>query len=250
MANGGSTTAAAWSGTQPGVWATTTNTYIFATRHGLIEVDPSRVSENPIAPPVQIESVEIDRKSADFTVPLAVPAGTRNIAITYTALSFVQSAQILFQYRLEGYDSDWVDANGRRTASYSHLPPGHYVFKVKACNSDGVWSRLGANLTFDQLPFFYQTDWFKTLAALSFLGVAWMGNRFSHLRLRRKAQSLEESQAMEKERNRIAKSLHDDLGANLTALGLLAERIGTELKDRSLGEADVVQLRRRVARVS
>src|ERR1022692_1216258 len=60
--------------------------------------------------------------------------------------------------QLEGYDSDWVDADARRVAYYTNLPPGHYRFRVIAANDDGVWNREGASLSFVLLPHFYQTE--------------------------------------------------------------------------------------------
>ena len=66
--------------------------------------------------------------------------------ISYTAPNFINATQTHFKYRLEGLDSDWVDAGGRRIAYYSHLPPGEYVFHVIAGNSDGVWNQEGKTL--------------------------------------------------------------------------------------------------------
>ena len=62
-------------------------------------------------------------------------------------LSFVRPEQLRFRYKLEGLDQDWVEAGTRRTAYYSHVPPGTYAFRVMAANSDGV------PLLFPSLPY-------------------------------------------------------------------------------------------------
>jgi signal transduction histidine kinase/DNA-binding response OmpR family regulator len=110
---------------------------------------------------VQVERVGID----DHFVPagdlaISVPAGARRLAIEYTALSYVQPKRVRFRYRLEGHDTHWIDADTRRTAFYSTLRPGSYVFRVIASNEDGLWNDVGARVAVVQQPFFYQTWWF------------------------------------------------------------------------------------------
>ena len=93
-----------------------------------------------------IESCLIDRVPATMGKPVRVKPGSQSLEIQYTALSFLDSERIRFKYRLEGLDRDWVEAGMRRTAYYSHVPPGSYTFKVTAANSDGIWNSAGASL--------------------------------------------------------------------------------------------------------
>src|SRR5262245_17825683 len=67
-----------------------------------------------------------------------------NFEIAYTALSFINSENMRFKYKLEGADADWIDAGTRRTAYFSHLAPGNYTFRVIAANADGVWNQTGS----------------------------------------------------------------------------------------------------------
>ncbi len=211
------------SGTQPVVWKTRHNEILFATRHGLLAIDPTHVLINQTIPPVHIEDVTVDGQSMNTVNGLVVPAGTRELVINYTALSFLQPRQVLFQYKLAGYETDWVQAQTRRTAYYHNLPPGRYVFQVKACNNDGVWNDLGDSIVIVQRPHFYQTWWFYGLVLAAVIGLVVSLNRWSHRRLAFRLERLEQRQAMEKERRRIAKNLHDDLGASLTEIGFFAE---------------------------
>src|SRR5437879_3216624 len=66
-----------------------------------------------------------------------------------------------FRFQLENLENDWNEAGGERKAVYLHVPPGKYVFCVKACNSDGVWNKEGALLVLMLQPHFYQTAWFR-----------------------------------------------------------------------------------------
>jgi signal transduction histidine kinase len=125
---------------------------------------------------------------------------------------------------LEGFDSKWIDEGNQRSFSYPKLPPGKYVLKFGACNPDGVWNNNVAPLTLTVVPAWWQlrgVQWLGMFAAAAILTLA--VRRWSHRRLQLKLERLEEKQAMEKERARIAKDLHDDLGGTLTEIGLLAD---------------------------
>src|SRR5262245_26417937 len=112
----------------------------FPTFDGIAVVDPAAVTFNSVPPPVVVESVVLDGKELDVDRPIEVRPGQDNLEIHYAGLSFIKPEQMQFKYRLEGLDEDWVDAGNRRVAYFPHLPPGKYVFRVIAANSDGVWN--------------------------------------------------------------------------------------------------------------
>jgi signal transduction histidine kinase/ligand-binding sensor domain-containing protein/CheY-like chemotaxis protein/HPt (histidine-containing phosphotransfer) domain-containing protein len=149
-----------WSGAQPIAWRARDHKLIFATRRGVLTIDPTNLPRNQVPPRVLIEGVTADRHPLAAEAEVSAPAGTRDITIEYTALSFIQSKQISFDYKLDGYDIDWVSAGSRRIAFYTHVPPGRYTFRVRARNSDGIASVQDATLAFVQEPHFFQTRWF------------------------------------------------------------------------------------------
>jgi signal transduction histidine kinase len=170
---------------------------------------------------------------AQATAPLKIPPGQQRFEFHFTGLSFIAPEKMRFQYRLTGWDNDWINAPGdKRVAEYSYLPPGAYTFRVRACNSDGVWNEQGAAVALIMLPRFWQTWWFLTLATLLAVGIiartVW---HVSRLRMRRKLQAAERQQAIERERTRIAKDIHDHLGANLTRISLLSQSAHGELEN-------------------
>jgi diguanylate cyclase (GGDEF)-like protein len=137
----------------------------FPTIRGLTMFDPDRQNFNQIEPPLAIEKVIINDRSFATSGAVMVPPGKGNIEITYTAISFLLVNKMQFAYRLDGFDSDWVEAGNRRSAFYTNLPPGKYAFHVIAGNGDGVWNRRGASVAFTLRPYFTQTVLFRWLVA-------------------------------------------------------------------------------------
>ena len=158
---------------------------------------------------------------------LRFPPGRQQVEFEFTALSFVAPENVQFRYQLEGLDESWIDAGTRRVASYTHPPPGRYRFKVIASNNDGVWNTVGDTLAVTFAPYLWETASFKlALAVLSFGllggGMVLVLRRKHRLELER----LEHQRALEEERTRIARDLHDDLGVGLTEIGLLGDLAG------------------------
>ncbi len=172
-------------------------------------VDPARLEQNKIPPPVHIEEIIADRKSYLPRQGLRLPPLLRDLEIDYTALSFVNPKKMLFRYKLEGHDADWQEPGTRRQAFYSDLSPRHYRFRVIASNNDGVWNEAGDALDFTIAPTYYQTAWFQLLCFAAVAGILWL---FYFLRLKQATTQIQERLgARLEERERIARELHDTL---------------------------------------
>ena len=155
---------------------------------GVVEIDPAHIPINPVPPQVHIEKVVLNGVPQTGASGLSDRRGGGELTFQYTALSFIASGKIRFRYRLMGYDSEWIDAGTQRSALYGNLKPGKYVFHVQACNVDGVWNNNDAHFAVELPPFFYQTAWFKGIAAIAFLlGLSGIyGWRTRHLREKEK----------------------------------------------------------------
>ncbi len=221
-------------GFQPASCRTADGYLWFPTRRGLVRVHPAALVTNPLPPPVCIErflcqGAEIRLPAGKVTAPLLIPPGRERFEFQFTALSFVAPEKVRFRYRLQGLERDWVEQR-QRSVAYSFLQPGDYVFQVIACNSSGVWNDTGAQLAFTVLPHFWQTWWFRILfyatTCLTVAGGVWLETR---RRLHRRVERLERQRAVERERTRIAKDIHDDLGASLTRITMLCHSARKEL---------------------
>ena len=153
-------------GAQPSVWKTSEGKIYFSTIKGLTMVWPEKLSVNKVTPPVHIEKVFVDGKIINTAKSVQIPAEANKLEFHYTGLSFVTPEKVKFKYILEGFDKEWVDVKTRRIAYYTNLSPRDYIFRVKACNNDGVWNDTGAYFKFKKLPYFYQTNLFYGLCFL------------------------------------------------------------------------------------
>jgi PAS domain S-box-containing protein len=138
---------------------------------------PERLSGNAVPPPVVLTAFRV------FDQPRPLPGGLQNVdeihlssredffAFEFAALDFTDPARNQYAYRLEGFDPDWVYCGTRRYAGYTNLPPGRYVFRVKASNNDGVWNETGVSVRLVIEPAFWQTLWFRLLVGLAAAGL-------------------------------------------------------------------------------
>jgi len=242
---------------QPSCWHGRDGTLWFATVKGLVSVRPDEVAFNHLPPPVAIEGVFVDGKPFETGTPAAdrnqnpsvklssaallrIPPGKHQLDFHYTALSFIAPDKVRFRYRLEGLDESWVEADNKRSAHYGPLRPGEYRFQVIACNNDGVWNDTGSAISLKVLPHFWETWWFDVTTILLLAGAVISGVRFAMTRnLRRKLELLKQQQTIERERERIARDIHDDLGAGLTQIMLqsaLARRESQEQTQAHLAQ--------------
>lgn len=217
-------------GGQPAGWRGHDGTLYFSTGHGIARVRPERLPLNTVPPPVLIEEAGAGADALALgTARLQAGPGRTRLDFRFTALTFTAPEKVRFRTRLEGLDETWRDAGGLRTAAYEAVPPGDYRFHVMAENGDGVWNETGASLAIEVLPHFWETRWFQAGVALlvSALAVA-VGALIMRARMRGRLLRLEAKSAREAERARIAQDLHDDLGASLTEISLLANLAAEE----------------------
>jgi signal transduction histidine kinase len=179
---------------------------------------------------VRIEEVLADQQPLDLKGPgpVRLGPGRGGLEFHYTALSFPVPEKNRFKYKLEGADPGWVEAGTRRVAYYNNLRPGNYRFRVMACNNDGVWNTAGSELALTLRPHFWQTWLFLGSVVVSAVAAAGGTARYNtRKKVQRELKRLEQQNAIEQERTRIARDMHDEIGAKLTKisfLGALAKR--------------------------
>lgn len=197
----------------------------FLTTKGLVARERGAVRINSTPPAIVFEQAKLDNEIFPLDGVLRVPPGKERVQFQYNALSFTAPGKIKFRYRLEGYDRNWSEPSSSRTAQYPRIPPGHYSFRVVACNNDGVWNQTGPSAEIISIPFWWETNAFRITAA--FVAVAAVTGIY---RLK-KARRLE----LERLRVRIAGDLHDEIGSSLWSIALLSRML---CKHGSLGSQE------------
>ncbi|MCD4751267.1 MAG: hypothetical protein K8R59_18005 [Thermoanaerobaculales bacterium] len=216
-------------GRKPAGWRSRSGALWFCTAKGAVTVNPREMSANPVPPPVVIEKIVVnDEPWVAFGSP-ELPAASENFELHYAGLSFVAPEKVRFRYKLDGFDHDWREGETRRVAYYTNLPPRSYIFRVTACNNDGVWNEVNASVEFSVAPHLYQTYWFYGLCIIA--GLAAVGGgyqlRVAQLKARERVLSQrvdERTRALEQKRQELEKinAIVTSINAELEFTDLLA----------------------------
>ena len=195
--------------------------------NGFLSFHPSRIRDNPLVPPVRITGMQVfDRpiiveRPFEEAPELVLAHTEKMVTFNFVGLCYSDPGKTRYAYMLEGLSQEWLQCGTQRTATFTNLDPGSYVFRVKASNSDGVWNEEGASFRFVIDPPFYQTWYFRGLVAVLLGLMVYGAYRY------RIAKIL----AMERLRLRIANDLHDDIGSDLSGLALESDLLARRLPE-------------------
>ena len=151
-----------------------------------------KVLNRPVQIGDEVDSRMLLSRSITELDELTLSYRDRIFSLDYAALSFGAPEKIQYAYILDGFDDDWSYVGTRRFALYTNVPAGHYTFRVKSTNQDGVWDEEGVALGLTIVPPFWKTVWFLSLVALIFLAAIWGMHDYRTRLLRIKAQLLEQ----------------------------------------------------------
>jgi ligand-binding sensor domain-containing protein/signal transduction histidine kinase len=209
---------------QPVVWKMQDGSLWFSTIHGVIIIDPAHIRRLLPPPRVVVEEVQINGEDVNPARIAQVPPGQANLYFRYTALSYASPTRITFRHRLEGFDSEWVEAGSRREAFYTNLPPGKYTFRVSAANRDAPPNEADLPVAFTIEPRFYQTRWFipAVIAVVALAG--WIAWRLRILQVKARMN------AVLAERGRIARELHDTLIQGFSGVTMQMQGLAARLR--------------------
>jgi signal transduction histidine kinase/ligand-binding sensor domain-containing protein len=180
-----------------------------ATVQGLAMLILQHLSFDSAKSPIFVEEVTVGRARRPAGRELVLPPGTHHVELRFDSISLASPEKIRFQYRMDGVDPVWLDADSAQTAVYTNIPVGIHTFRIRACNSDGVWDRSGISFPVSQKPYFYQTAWFRLVAVTAFVVILTGAYRFRLHQIRAQMNARLDERVLE--RTRVARDLHDTL---------------------------------------
>jgi len=154
----------------------------FGGPNGFSAFDPGKIIENSHIAPIVITDFEVLnkpmsigerglRKDWPADDPLILSYKQSMFSISFAALDYISSKRNQYAYKLEGFDKDWNYIGAKRTATYTNLDPGKYIFRVKTSNNDNAWNEKGIALPIVITPPFWGTIWFRILLVVVVIGI-------------------------------------------------------------------------------
>src|SRR5579883_783199 len=212
-------------GFEPAVLADRGGRLWFPTTKGFAIVDPRAAVTEASAAPV-IESALLNNREAALDQIASVAPGKGQLEFQFTAPSFIDPQKLEFRYMLEGFDKDWSEAGQRRSAYYTNIPPGKYLFLVQV-GTNGKWRKAQAAYAFVLRPHFYQTKLFAFLVLLAAIGLCWVAY---HLRVRHLTQRERKLRLLVDERTAALRKSESELRKSRDELEIRVEQRTHELK--------------------
>lgn len=185
---------------------------------GVIDIQKEQIPE----PLIYLTDVRINERSRPELLSkqnFTLRPSEDNVRFVFTGLYFRDEAGIKYSYRLEGVDSKWSTPGKDYSVTYSHLSPGSYTFRVKAVGPEGNWSLTAAQISFVIQQPYYTRWWFLLLCALGVSTLIYALYRYR----------INQVLAIQQIRQNISKDLHDDIGATVSSISILANMAGSEL---------------------
>ncbi len=202
-----------------------TSLFMLGGVNGYCFFDPNQIKRNGRPVDAAITDVTLFYEAIDEHLWQVKESGDKQISLThqqnnlsfsFAALDFEYAGRNRFSYMLNGYESSWQQVGSHNFAHYSKLAPGEYVFKVKAANSDGIWSDAPASIAIVIAPPFWRTAWFVVLISLALASLcAWIFAARTRMKKRLELAAIES-------RRLAAADFHDHLGHQLTRMAMLS----------------------------
>ncbi|MEJ2103339.1 MAG: two-component regulator propeller domain-containing protein [Ignavibacteriaceae bacterium] len=205
----------------------------FSGSSGSIGFFPEQIKDNPFIPPIFITDFKIFNESVKLDTSILLKKvitlshNQNAFSFEFTALNYTNPEKNQYEYKMQGFDDDWIYAGNEHNASFTNLDPGEYIFRVRGSNNHGLWNKEGTFISIIITPPWWATWWFRTIVILTLIA---LGYSIYHYRINKILE-------MERLRIQIASDLHDDIGSALTRIAVHSEIIQTTTEKEKVSSA-------------
>jgi len=199
---------------------------------------PQDILDNPYTPPVQVTGIKVFDDPYNAGIPswqvhnIILPYTNNTLAFEFAMPEFTNTLKNQYACMMEGVDKGWLYLGSKNTERYAGLAPGHYTFKIKAANNDGVWATQLTTISITIVPPYWQRTWFRVLyIILAVCLVVVIANYLQKRKYKQRLAALELQQKIQLERERISRDLHDNVGTQLSLISKNIEDVLHPLKN-------------------
>ena len=211
----------------------------FGGSNGLNVFNPDNIKDNSFIPPIVITRFYLFEKPQRMDTlitsekTMLLNYDQNSFSFEYAALNYLFPEKNRYAYKVDGLDDDWHYIGTRHYTAYTNLDPGHYTFRVKACNNDGYWNEEGIAIAITITPPFWKTWWFMTATALLIAFIILGYIRYRTRSLRKQTTLLEEKVT---QRTHELSEKNTELTETMTNLRSTQDQLIQSEKMASLGQ--------------
>lgn len=209
---------------------------------GLMIFNPYNIKNKYHEIPINISSLEINYIDQNYISgnEINLNNNDKTISFEFTSPDFKNKEKLHYAYQLEGFDNIWHEvSNDDRIASYTNLPFGNFIFKVRVKKSNEDWQKKTLLLYLNVIPPFWLTPWFIFIEVIALALLAFIITRYyTQRKLKIRLVEFEMQQKIYFERERISRDLHDNVGSHLTYIITTLDNISYKM---GKGEKEITQ---------
>ncbi|MFT3704331.1 MAG: two-component regulator propeller domain-containing protein [Agriterribacter sp.] len=170
-------------------------------------------------------------KDISFTNYLALAHEQNVVTLRFAAMDFRKHSSIVYRYKMEGFDEDWIYSGNINEATYTNLDPGNYNFLVEATFDPNTWSNTPQVLRIFVMAPWWQTWWFKIFVITGTVSVAYALYKYRIRQLLR----------LDSLRNRIARDLHDEVGSSISTIAIYSKIVHEQMENETFNNEPLLQ---------
>ncbi|KAA6439378.1 hypothetical protein FEM33_14045 [Dyadobacter flavalbus] len=222
---------------------TSAGKFVFGGLNGLNYFDPKEIK--PLPPPnVMFTDFRLFNKPVDFTRPgspirknisyvkaITLRYTQNVVTFGFAGMDFRAKKGIVYRYKMQGFDKDWIYAEKENEATYTNLDPGKYTFVVQGKFKNGSWGVKTASILLVIVPPWYRTYWFYILVTVSILSSSYAFYKYRINQIMR----------LEGLRNRIARDLHDEIGSSISTIAIYSKIVHEQVGSKTFNNEPLLK---------